>query len=281
LSSNRFTAAVLIQRSLVYLMLTVLAMAALAPILWMVSTSLKTYEQVFVWPPRWIPNPVVWHNYLDAWQAAPFGRYFLNTTILALGDVIGRLAVCSLAAYSLARLRFPGRDLFFGLFLATMMLPGQVTLVPLFLITKSLGWLNTYQGLIVPDLTSAYSIFFLRQFFRTIPQDLDDAARLDGASRLRTLISIILPLSVPALTVVAVFSFSAGWGSFLWPLIVTTRAEMRTIEVGMAFFQDAHGGIEYPLLMAADTMALIPVVIIFLLGQRQFVTGITLTGLKG
>lgn len=279
--TRRISPAVLIARLLLYLALCALAVAALAPIVWMVSTSLKSYDQVFVWPPRWMPNPVVWSNYPEAWQAAPFGRYFLNTTILALGVAFGRLAVCSLAAYALGRLQFPGRDLFFGLFLATMMLPGQVTLIPLFLITKNLGWLNTYQGLIVPDLTSAYSIFFLRQFFRTIPKDLDDAARLDGASRLRTLISIVLPLSIPALTVVGVFSFNSGWGSFLWPLIITTRAEMRTIEVGMAFFQDAHGGIEYPLLMAANTMALIPVVIIFAFAQRQFVSGITLTGMKG
>lgn len=271
----------MITRFLAYVSLSAAGIVTMAPLIWMISTSLKPYDQVFVWPPRWIPSPLVWENYAKAWQAAPFARYYLNTIILAGGVVGGRLLICSLAAYSLGRLQYPGRDLFFLLFLATMMLPDQVTLIPLFLITKSLGWLNTYQGLIVPNLTSAYSIFFLRQFFRTIPKDLDDAARLDGASRLRTLGSIILPLSIPALTVVAVFSFSSGWGSFLWPLIVTTRADMRTIEVGMSFFQDAHGGIEYPLLMAANTMALVPVIVVFLIGQRQFVAGIALTGLKG
>jgi multiple sugar transport system permease protein len=213
-------------------------------------------------------------------QAAPFLRYYLNTVILACGVVAGRLLVCSLAAYSLGRLMFPGREFFFGLLISTMMLPDQVTLVPLFLITKQLGWLNSYQGLIVPNLVSAYNIFFLRQFFRTLPKDLDDAARIDGAGRVRTLFSIILPLSVPALTVVALFSFTSAWGSFLWPLIVTTRSEMRTIEVGMAFFQDAHQGIEYPLLMAANTVALIPVVTLFLFSQRNFVSGIALTGMK-
>lgn len=265
----------------IYILMGVMAVTMAAPFVWMVSTSLKTYQQVFTWPPEWIPNPFVWENYPAAMRAAPFARYYLNTIILASGVVLGRLFVCSLAAYSLARLSFPGRDVLFALLVSTMMLPDQITLVPLFLVTRRLGWLNSFQGLIVPNLVSAYNLFFLRQFFRTIPKDLDDAARIDGASRLRTLISIVLPLSIPALTVVGVFSFNSGWGSFLWPLIITTRAEMRTIEVGMAFFQDAHGGIEYPLLMAANTMALIPVVIIFAFAQRQFVSGITLTGMKG
>ncbi len=272
---------VVVSRGALYTVLVAMAITMAAPFVWMVSTSLKTYQQVFTWPPEWIPAPFVWENYPAALRAAPFPRYYLNTIILACGIVLGRLIVCSLAAYSLGRLTFPGRDAVFALLVSTMMLPDQVTLVPLFLVTRQLGWLNSYQGLIVPNLVSAYNIFFLRQFFRTIPKDLDDAARIDGAGRLRTLLSIILPLSTPALTVVGIFSFNSGWGSFLWPLIVTTRSEMRTIEVAMAFFQDAHGGVEYPLLMAANTMALIPVVIIFLIGQRQFVSGITLTGMKG
>jgi len=270
-----------ISNGLIYVLLTGIAIMMAAPFVWMLTTSLKSYDQVFIWPPKWIPQPIVWENYLRFWEAAPFARYYLNTAILAMGVVFGRLVVCSLAAYSLARLQYPGRNFLFALLLSTMMLPDQVTLIPLFLITKRLGWLNTYQGLIVPNLVSAYNLFFLRQFFRTIPKDLDDAARIDGAGRLRILISIVLPLSIPALTVVALFSFASGWGSFLWPLIVTTRSEMRTIEVGMAFFQDAHKGIEYPLLMAANTVALIPMTLVFLLCQRQFITGITLTGLKG
>jgi len=267
--------------AVIYLLLGAMGVLMAAPFAWMISTSFKTYEQVFVWPPEWIPRPWVWENYSIAMQAAPFARYYLNTFIMAVGVVAGRLAVCALAAYSLGRLNFPGRNLVFSLLVSTMMLPDQVTLVSLFLITKRLGWLNSYQGLIVPNLVSAYNIFFLRQFFRTIPRDLDDAARIDGAGRVRILLSIILPLSTPALTVVTLFSFTSAWGSFLWPLIVTTRSEMRTIEVGMAFFADAHGGIEYPMLMAANTVALLPVATVFLFAQKSFVQGIALTGIKG
>ncbi|NLE99671.1 MAG: carbohydrate ABC transporter permease [Anaerolineales bacterium] len=271
----------IVSQVVVYLLVGVMGVLMAAPFVWMISTSFKTYEQVFVWPPEWIPRPWVWENYPNAMRAAPFARYYLNTFIMALGVVVGRLMVCMLAAYSLGRLNYPGRNLVFALLVSTMMLPDQVTLVPLFLITKKLGWLNSYQGLIVPNLVSAYNIFFLRQFFRTIPKDLDDAARIDGAGQVRTLLSIILPLSTPALTVVTLFSFTSAWGSFLWPLIVTTRSEMRTIEIGMAFFADAHGGIEYPMLMAANTVALLPVAAVFILAQKNFVKGIALTGIKG
>lgn len=241
--------------------------------------------QVWAYPPKWIPNPWVFTNFSAAWNAVPMGRYFVNTTIVAIGVIVERLLFSTLAAYAFARLNFPGRDLIFMMFLATVMIPEQVNLIPLYLIVRRLNWLNTYQGMFLPSLANAFIIFWLRQFFMGIPGELEDAARIDGSSRLGILFRIILPLSVPALAVMCLFSFSEGWNMFLWPLIMTDKPLMRTIEVGLAFFNQqyggATGGAEVTWLMAGNTLAIIPVIIFFLIVQRQMVQGITLTGLKG
>ena len=272
-------------RLVAYALMICLALATAAPFIWMLSTAFKLPKQVYSWPPSLLPNPWMFSNFPFAWKAAPFGRFCINTCIVCALIIIERLLFSTLAAYAFARLDFPGRNLWFTLLLATMMIPGQVTLVPVFLITKRLGWLNTYQGLALPSLASAFIIFWLRQFFMTIPRELEEAARIDGASRFRILWRIVIPLSKPAIATLTLFSFNEGWNMFLWPLIATTKQDMRTIEVGLSFLRLQLGGqtaaYEIPALRAGNTMAIMPVILVYLVLQRQFVQGIALTGLKG
>lgn len=210
----------------------------------------------------------------------PFGRFFLNTLIVALASVAGQLIFCSMAAYAFARLRFKGRDKLFGLYLATMMIPAIVTIIPAFLIINMFGWMNTYWALFTPTVSSVWGIFLLRQFFQTIPRDLEDAARVDGASEFTIFWRIILPLSKPALATLAIFAFMGSWKDFLWPLIVTNRMDMRTVEVGIATFSNLYNT-DWPHQMAAAVVVMLPIIIVFFIAQKYFVRGITLTGLKG
>ena len=249
------------------------------PFAWMITTSLKPLKLTYS-PPYLFPTHFEWHNYVIAWKAAPFLRFYLNTTIMTVCIVTGQLMLCSMAAYAFARLRFPGRDLLFLVFLGTMMVPFHVTLIPSYLIIHRLGWIDTYQALIVPRLVSAFGIFLLRQYFLTIPTELDEAALLDGCSRLGVLWRIILPLSQPALSALAIFSFLFAWNDFLWPLIVTNDPLMRTIQLGLAMFQGKYGT-RWTYLMAGTVTATIPGIIVFLVGQKRFIEGIALTGLKG
>jgi multiple sugar transport system permease protein len=263
-----------------YIGLSAGAVVMLVPFVWMVSTSLKNGASVFVYPPQWLPEPVVWSNYADVVRVMPFLRYLLNTTFVAGSVTLLQLLVSSLAAFAFARLRFPGRNRLFLAYLATLMVPGQVTLIPNFLIVKYLGWIDTYQALIIPQVFSAFGTFLLRQFFLTIPRELDDAARIDGASALAFFRKILLPLSTPALATLAVFTFTAQWNNFLWPLIVVNDVQMRTLTVGLRALVGQFT-VQYPLLMAGSVIALAPMVVVFLLAQRAFVRGIALTGLGG
>jgi multiple sugar transport system permease protein len=260
--------------------LVLLAATMLAPFLWMVSTSLMGEFEVFQFPPRFIPATLRWSNYPEAMGMQPFGRFFLNTAIVAGTSVAGQLLFCSMAAYAFARLRFPGRDRLFGAYLATMMIPAIVTVIPAFLLVSRLGLINTYPALFLPTISSVWGIFLLRQFFLSIPRDLEDAARVDGASELTIFWRIILPLSKPALATLAIFTFMASWKDFLWPLIVTNRTDMRTVEVGIAGFNSLYST-DWPHQMAAAVLVLLPVIIVFFIAQKYFVRGITLTGLKG
>jgi len=252
----------------------------LAPFLWMVSTSLMDEFEVFTFPPRLLPGIVQWSNYPEALTALPFGQFFLNSLIMAVCIVSGQLLICSLAGYAFARLRFPGRDRLFVLFLANLMIPVIVLIIPRFLLVSMAGGVDTYWGLIVPELVSVYGIFLMRQFFLTLPRDLEDAARIDGAGEFTIWWRIVLPLSKPALATLGVFSFVATWQSFLWPLIVTRSLQMRPVEVGIASF---HGAFEtnWPYQMAAAVTAVVPLILLFLFTQRYFVRGIALTGMKG
>jgi multiple sugar transport system permease protein len=263
-----------------YVLLTAASIVMLLPFVWMLSTSLKTPSSVFVYPPEWIPNPVQWKNYVDVVTVMPFLRYVLNTTAVATSITFLHLAVSSLAAYAFARLRFPGRNRLFLAYLATLMVPGQVTLIPNFLIVKYLGWIDSYQALIIPQIFTAFGTFLLRQFFLTIPGELEDAARIDGASALNIYWRIVMPLSGPALATLGVFTFTAQWNNFLWPLIVINGEQMRTLTVGLRALVGEFT-VQYPLLMAGSVISVLPILLIFLVAQRFFVRGIALTGLTG
>ncbi len=256
------------------------AVIMIAPFLWMISSSLKDLTQVFIFPPQWIPRPFVWQNYVDAWHAIPLGRFFANSFFVASAVAISQVVTASLAAYVFARLEFPGRDVIFLLFLGTMMLPSQITLIPRFIILKEIGWIDTYQALIVPFMARPFGTFLLRQSFLNVPTDLEDAARMDGCSRLRILFQVVLPLSKPALATLFVFTFMSYWNSFLWPLIVIQTREKLTLQVGLAMLR-SELSTEWPTLMAASVLSALPAIILYFLAQKQFVQGITLTGLKG
>ena len=263
-----------------FVLLVLLACTMLVPFLWMISTALMSELEVYQFPPRFIPSALRWNNFAEAMQLQPFGRFFLNTAIVAAATVGGQLLFCSMAAYAFARMRFLWREKLFALYLLTMMIPAIVTIIPAFLIINAFGWVNTYWALFTPTLSSVWGIFLLRQFFLTIPRDLEDAARVDGAGDLTIFWRIILPLSKPALATLAIFSFMASWKDFLWPLIVTNRTDMRTVEVGIANFNNLYST-DWPHQMAAAVVVMLPIIIVFFLAQRHFVRGITLTGLKG
>lgn len=265
---------------IVYSALTALAIVTLIPIAWMVLTAFKSPVEVAASPPTWIPRE--WHpeNFQAAWNFAPFGRYLLNTAFMAGTITVLEVLTSALAAYAFARLRFRGRDLLFLVYLGTLMIPRQVTLIPSFLLMRELHWIDTYQGLIIPQAFSAFGTFLLRQFFMTIPFELEDAARIDGASRFGCFWRIILPLSGAALATLAVFIFLFQWNNLLWPLVVSNTDGTRPLAVGLRKFLGEHGT-DWNLLMAAATLATLPVVALYLLAQRWFVRGITLSGMGG
>ena len=250
------------------------------PFAWMISTSLKSPRQVFLWPPVWIPNPIMWGNYVQAVQTVPFVTYLQNTLYIAFANVLGIEMSCPLVAYGLARLRWPGRDLYFVIVLASMMLPGEVTMIPLFMIFRALGWVGSFKPLIVPAFFGApFFIFLLRQFFMTIPADLSDAATIDGCSEFGILWRVILPLAKPALATVALFTFIANWQDFLGPLIYLRDESQYTLSLGLQGFLSLHGA-AWSELMAASTLMILPIVVIFFFTQRTFIEGITFTGIK-
>lgn len=219
-------------------------------------------------------------NYVQVFRVAPFGRYYLNSIIVATGTTTLQILVASLAAFAFARLRFPGRDALFVLYLATLMIPFQVTMIPNFILVRLLGWFNTYQALILPSAFSVFSTFLLRQYFMGLPLDYDEAARMDGAASWRIWAQVILPLSGPVLATLAIFNFQAAWNDFLWPLVITRTPEMRTIPIGLSAFQGQYST-EWHLLMAGSVVALLPVLILYIIGQNWFVRGITLSGMGG
>jgi multiple sugar transport system permease protein len=256
------------------------ALITVLPFLWMVGTSFKPESDVFGYPLRLQPTHPTLANYTDVWSALPFLRLVVNSVVFAGGVTLSSVFFDSLAAYALARLRFPGRTVAFYLVLATLMVPFQVTLVPVFELLFKLHWLNTYQGLIVPRATSAFGIFLLRQFFVTVPMELDEAARVDGASEWYIYSRIMLPLSRPALATLAVFYFMNNWNDFLWPLVVTSTNDMRTLPAGLTLFAGQYV-VEHGVLMAGAVISLLPLAVAFALAQRYFTRGIATTGLKG
>jgi multiple sugar transport system permease protein len=271
-----------------YLLLILLAFSFVLPFYWMGSSALKDDSQVFTVPPIWIPSPAHWNNYWDAWNTYDFNLYMMNTVFRqAIPVMVGSVFSSAVVAYGFARLRWPGRDILFSICLMTMMVPYAVTMVPLFITFKHLGWINTYLPLTVPAyFGSPFFIFMLRQFYLGIPQELSDAARIDGASEFGILWRIMLPLSKPALAVVALFSFLGAWNDYLGPLIYLNQRDQYTIALGIenlrrTIAQVGATELAYPYLMAVSTIVTLPIFVAFFFAQRTFIEGISLTGLKG
>jgi len=257
----------------------------LIPFFWLVSTSLKAPGKEFTFPPQWIPDPIVWSNYPNTlFGVLPFYIFFRNTIIISLISLLGVLLSSSLVAFGFARIHFAGRDLLFVVLLATMMLPDAVTLIPTFILFRMLGWIDTWLPLTVPAFFGggAFNIFLLRQFFRTIPYDLDEAAKMDGASNFRIWWQIMLPLSKPVLATIAVLNFMGDWNAFIRPLIYITTLNKQMLGVGLAFFRGLSSGYsKWNLMMAASTMMTIPIIVLFFFAQQYFVRGIVMTGMGG
>jgi multiple sugar transport system permease protein len=262
-----------------HLVLAPFALLMVTPLAWMLVTSIETVPETRQFPPVIVPSGVEWQNYSTVLDDAPFGRWFMNTLLVTLACVAGNLVFCSLAGYAFARLRFAGRGLAFILILATLMVPFQVVMIPTFLIVRSAGLIDTLGALILPNLASGFGIFMMRQFFRTLPVELEEAARIDGASRLAVLLRIVLPLSAPALATLAVITFMWTWNDFLWPLITIYSEDKMTLQLGLTTFQGQHQT-NTALLMAANVMSMAPILVLFFVAQRWFVRGIATSGLK-
>ena len=270
----------ILRRIPLHLLLLALAFFMVLPFLWMLSSSLKSPAAIFAIPIQWIPDQIVPGNYAEVFRHIPYAQFYLNTTRVAAINLAGTMFVTSLAGYAFARLRFPLSGVFFAMILASMMIPYTVRVIPLFMLFQRIGWLNTHLTLIIPPIFSnAFGVFLLRQFFMTIPNDLEDSGRIDGCSSLRIYWTIMLPLCKSGLAAMGVFKFMEDWNAFLPPLIFITSRSKQLLSVGLALFQD-DVSTEWHLMMAASAMAIIPMVIIFLLAQRYFVQGIAFTGLK-
>ena len=269
-----------INRIIIQIIVILGAIVFIFPFLWLVSTSLKPDEQIFALPPKLIPNPVQWENYTRMFKYFPFSRFFGNSVYITFMTLVGVLFSCPLVAFSFAKLRWPGRDLLFLVLLSTMMLPPQVTMVPVYLLFRELGWIDTFRPLWVPAwFGSAFYIFLLRQFFLTIPRELEEAARIDGCSFPRMYVQIMLPLIKPALATTAIFTFMGAWNDFMGPLIYINSTEKFPLSLGLRLFQTQFGG-EWAMMMAASVIMVLPLIIMFIAFQRYFIQGIVLTGLK-
>ncbi len=263
-----------------HLILFPVAIVMVLPLIWMLITSVETLNETLHFPPTLVPSGIRWQNYTTVLQISPFARWFLNSTVVTVTTVVANLLLCSLAGYAFARIKFFGSGVVFILILATLMIPFQVVMIPTFLIVKKLGLIDSLGALIVPNLANAFGIFMLRQFFRTLPIELEEAARIDGASRLGVLFKIVLPLSMPVLATLAVIQFMWTWNDYLWPLITIYSKEHMTLQLGLATFQGAHRT-TMNLLMAANVMSMAPILALFFAAQRYFIRGIATSGLKG
>jgi multiple sugar transport system permease protein len=281
-------------RALTYLVLIAVAIICAAPFVWMLSASFEPLGQIFSWPPHWVPSHPTLHNYTAFMSSGSnIGRWFVNSLLVAGSITILQTFLGALAAYAFAKRRFPGRDLIFYLFLGTMMFPGAVLFIPNYIVLKDIplfggndllgqgghGWLNTYWGLIVPSVVSAFAIFLLRQYMKTIPDDLLDAARMDGGSELWIFWRVVMPLSRPALAAVAIFTFGFFWQDYLWPLIVINSPSLYTLPLGLGQFSQQNRTV-WDLLMAGSVISLAPVIVVFLVFQRHFIQGIATSGMK-
>ena len=294
LRSRRVAVNVWASAIVIHLIALAIAVVMVFPLLWMVSSSVKSQAELFRLPPQLLPDEWNFANYTEAWRAAKFSRYAVNSLFVSVTGTLLTLIVCAMAAYAFSKLHFRGRDAIFWLVLASQMIPGIVTLIPSFIAIKNMplvggndwlgrgghGLLNSYAGLIIPGVGGAFGVFLLRQFFVTVPDDLLDAARVDGAGEFSIFARIVLPLAKPALAALSIFTFQGYWNDFVWPLVITTDDSYRTIQLGLTVFRQRFST-EWGPLMAGVTIATVPMVVVFLAAQRYFVSGIALTGLKG
>jgi multiple sugar transport system permease protein len=275
------------QRLILTAALMSLALLWLVPVVWVLVTSLKLSENIVRLPPEWIPWPATGSHYLEVLfsssRTARIGRAFVNSLVVSIGTVILVVTTAAMAAYPLARMRFPGRDLVFVILVGSLMIPNAVVLVPQYVLTQQLGWLSTYQGMIVPEAatTFAFGVFLLRQFFVTMPGDLEDAARIDGANAWQVFWRIVLPLSQPVLAALAIFAFRSAWNDFLWPLIAVNKPEMFPLPVALALLRSAYAAESYGPIMAGAILSAIPLLVVFIVANRRIVEGVRLSGLKG
>lgn len=264
-----------------FIILALGSLMFLIPFFWMISTSLKSKSEIFSFPVIWIPSTFHWENYTRALTVLPFGRYFANTFFIAFCRIAGQVAACSIVAFSFARLKFPGRNALFMVMLSTLMLPGIVTMIPSFVVFTKIGWMNTWLPLIVPMLfATPYNTFLLRQFYMTLPRDLDEAAKLDGCTNWGIFLRVLFPLTIPAVTAIVVFQFMDAWNDFMGPLLYLRDSELYTVSLGLSLFQGKIRT-EWQLLMAASAVAMVPSLILFAVAQKYIIGGIALTGIKG
>jgi len=264
---------------LVYAVLLMGAFVLMVPFFWMISTSLKTMDEVQTWPIIWIPSKFVWQNYIDVFTRIPFARYLSNSVVLAVGGIAGSLLSSSICGYGFARLRFPGRTILFFVMLTTMMLPAWVVIVPHFMMFNAVGWLDSFLPIIVPSFFgNAFYIFLFRQYFMGIPQELEDSARIDGCNTLRVFAQIFLPMSKPIIATVAIFAFFYYWNDLLYPLVYLRSQQNFPVSLGMRMFQSNMGVVHFPRMMAAALMSLTPCVVIFFSAQQLFIQGVVITG---
>ena len=269
------------ERVVTHLFLLVTSIAIGLPFIWMITTAIKSPAEVHVFPPVWWPESIRWDNFVTAWESAPFGRFYVNSIITASFGVVLEVMIAALSAYAFARIQFRFREVLFMVMLAAMMVPGQVALIPNYVILKHLGWINTYQGIVIPHVSSVFGAFLLRQFFLSVPSSLYDAAEMDGLGHFKTLIHIGLPLARPVVGTLTLYLFIAKWNSYLWPLIVTNTQNMRTLPVGLSMVRQAEYTIGPEHLMAATIFVLVPVLIVFFIAQKQLIEGIASGAVKG
>lgn len=269
-----------VQQTILYILLALGAITMLIPFIWMLSTSIKSAGETMQMPPVWIPDDPQFSNYLEAWNAAPFARYFLNSVIVTVLSTAGELITTILAAFAFAKMEFYGKNIVFTILIATMMVPGELLIIPNFVTLSNFNLINTYAALIVPWLASIFSVFALRQTFQSVPNELYYAAKVDGSSDFRFLWSVMVPMAKSSIVAIAILKIIGSWNSFMWPLIVTNDTELRTLPVGLQAFT-TEAGTRFELLMAASTIVIIPMVIIYIILQKQIIAGISKSGLKG
>ncbi len=261
-------------------LLALTAAVAVIPVIWAVLSSLKTNETIFAVPMRWLPTSLHWNNYTDAFAVAPFGRYFLNSAIVAASVTATTIFFGAMAGYGFSKFRFPGRNLLFGLILSTFMIPFPVIMIPLFALVRNFGWVNTYWGLIIPGALTGFGVFMMRQFIQAIPGELFDAARIDGAGEVRIFLTLVLPLARPALATLGILTFLDSWNNLLWPLIVIQSDDMETIPLGLTKFSTLYST-NYAQMLAMSVIASLPVLVVFIIGRRQIINSLMLSGIKG